>query len=286
MFILVDSNYICHLAKHAMEEFTHEDKKVGVIFGFMRQILSLAKTFKSKEFLFVWDSPHNLRKQIFPEYKLRRVENRSEQDQFYDDLAFKQFNILRTEIIPGLYGEKRNYMFDGFEADDIIARIVQSCFTEDFMVVSSDEDLYQLLDNDRVKMYKIRSKTVYTERSLLEEYECRPKDWASVKAIAGCKSDEIPGVPNVGYKTAVKFLRGNLKVTTKAFADIRKEMSGIIKRNEALVTLPLKGTPFVKVPPFVNPSFDYFLNMSNMYGFASFLYPDAIKKWKETLDMR
>ena len=76
MILLVDSNSICHQAKHSMGNLTWEEKEVGIIFGFLRQLLSLAKTFETNKFVFVWDSRISLRTKMFPDYKKTRKNTR------------------------------------------------------------------------------------------------------------------------------------------------------------------------------------------------------------------
>jgi 5'-3' exonuclease len=123
--ILIDSNSICHAAKHSMGDLSYEERKVGVIFGFLLQLLSLSKLLKSNRFVFIWDSRKSLREQIFPDYKYKRKnKEKTKEEKEMDDIAYAQFNILRTEIIPAL-GFQNNFMFDGYEADDLIAKI---CF--------------------------------------------------------------------------------------------------------------------------------------------------------------
>ena len=281
--IIIDSNYVSHVAKHAMKGFSYEDMKTGVIFGFLRQLLSLATKFDSNEMIFVWDSKNNLREKIYPEYKIKRKDKRTVDDKEMDTMSYPQFNILKNEILPSIF--KCNiFSCDGYEGDDIIARIIQDYHKSTFMIVSSDEDLYQLLDKDRVQMYKIRPKLVYTEEMLMTEYNCRPSDWASVKAIAGCVTDEVPGVPNVGAKTAVKHLHNELKTSSKAFADIMTSKA-LIARNRRLVTLPLVGCPPFVIEPSVSPSLDAFIDVCNKYGLMSFLYTDNLKKWIKTFNM-
>ena len=182
MRVIIDCNYICHMAKHSMGELSFEELHSGVIFGFLRQMLSLINTFKTNDFIFVWDSRESKRKVLFPTYKANRHYEKTEEEKELDAIAYKQFDILRTEVIPKI-GFVNNFMMKGYEADDVIAGIVFRN-KENFVIVSSDNDLLQLLNN-RVRIYSIKNKSYYTEEMMLKEYNISPDKWAEVKAIAG-----------------------------------------------------------------------------------------------------
>ena len=74
----------------------------------------------------------------------------------------------------------------------------------------------------------------------MHEYGIRPNNWNAVKAIAGCSSDNIPGVKGIGEKTAIKFINGALKQTSKAYIAINEHI-GLRLKNNQLVTLPFAG---------------------------------------------
>jgi DNA polymerase-1 len=216
---------------------------------------------------------------MFPDYKKARKREKTEEEQTLDHMAYAQFATIRKEILPEL-GFHNNFKEEGYEADDIIAKIVQErCGPdEEIVIVSTDEDLYQLL-YDNVSIYSIRKKRSYTSVNLWKDYRVTPKDWVDVKAIGGCSSDGIPGVSGVAEKTACKYIQRLLPVSTKAHREIRKNKE-LIERNRKLVELPLPGTPSflivedsLKIRPFID--------VSTKYGFMSFLDKDNLARWKE-----
>lgn len=276
--ILIDSNSICHQCKHAIGSLSWEDKKVGVIFGFIRQILILSKLFKTNQFVFVWDSRESLRIKMFPDYKKARRHEKSTEEKEFDHIAYDQFDLIRKEILPEI-GFINNYMFEGYEADDLIASIVQTNKKESFVIVSTDEDLYQLL-SDQVIMYSTRKKQNYTAINLWKDYKITPKEWGEVKAIAGCSTDGVPGVPHVAEVTASKYLNRKLSRTQKTFETIQNSEE-LIKRNRTLVVLPLKGTPAISLIPKENLDFKKFMTICSRYGFQSLLNKDTLQQWKE-----
>lgn len=278
--ILVDSNSICHAAKHNMGDLSWNDKKVGVMFGFLRQLLSLAKMLETNEFAFAWDSRSSKRTDIFPDYKKARRREKTPEEEELDTIAYIQFDKLRTEILPSL-GFVNNFMQEGYEADDIIASVVHSNPSKKINIISADEDLYQLL-SELVDMYSIKKKQFYTHINLWKEYRIVPIDWVEVKAIAGCSTDGIPGVPGVGEKTACKYLSRRLNPVYKTYQAIIGSKK-LIDKNRELVKLPLAGTSAYPIKSNGNLSYSNFVDICGEYGFASFLERDALRKWKEII---
>lgn len=277
--ILVDSNSICHQAKHSMGNLSWEEKKTGVLFGFLYQILNLAKMFKTNEFVFAWDSRESFRDKIFPGYKhKRRNKEKTPEEKELDGIAYAQFDTIRLELLPEI-GFVNSYMIDGYEADDIMASITFSHPNKEFVIVSTDEDLYQLL-SDNVKMYSIKKKMSYTNKNLWKEYGVTPDEWGEVKAIAGCRTDEVPGVVGVGEKTACQYVNRHLNIHNKSYRDI-KSNGELIQRNKKLVILPFEGTPEISKFHFETLSSRAFQDICNRYGFQSFLTQEKYSQWKE-----
>jgi DNA polymerase-1 len=278
MILLVDANSVCHQMKHAMGDLSWEEKRVGVLFGFLRQLLSLAKILKSNRFVFAWDTRSSVRSKFFPEYKGRRKKDKTPEEKELDDIAYIQFNTLQHEILPEI-GFLNSFWQEGYEADDIMASIVHCNPKEKIVIISTDEDLYQLL-SENVTMYSIRKKQEYTHHNLWKDYHVPPQDWIDVKSIAGCSSDDIPGVVGVGEKTACKYLNRQLSVVHKTYRSI-KDSEELIKRNLQLVTLPYSGTEEIPITNENALSLKGFLNVCTRYGFESFMSKDNLNQWKE-----
>jgi DNA polymerase I len=278
--LIIDCNAICHAAKHTLDGLYFEDQKVGVIFGFLNRLIGFNKQFNPENILFVWDSGENYRKKIFPEYKLKRKSNKTEEEKRLDSVAFSQFDELREHILPFI-GFRNIFYQVGFEADDIMAQIVKDYCRRNFVIVTTDSDIYQLL-GETVKIYNPKKKEVMTELSFRNEYGIAPKDWIRVKAIAGCTSDEIPGIEHVGEKTAIKYIKNDLKTGSVAFDSITYGHE-IIERNLKLVTLPLEGTESVKIKrDFRN--IDNFVSVCESRGFMSMLKKETYKRWEAFLE--
>lgn len=276
--ILIDSNSICHQAKHRMSDLSFHEKQTGVMFGFLNQILSLAKTLHSNEFIYTWDSRESLRTNLFPDYKKVRRHEKTAEEKELDSIAYSQFDTLRKEILPEI-GFVNSFMIDGFEADDLMASITFTNPEIPFDIVSTDEDLYQLL-SDNVRLYSTKKKQFYTNHNLWKEYGVTPDEWPEVKAIAGCNTDGVPGVEGVGEKTACKYINRNLSIVTKTYRSI-KGSTALIARNRLLVTLPLESTPDIPIKNKDQFSLRAFQDICGRYGFQSFLEQERFRQWKE-----
>ena len=280
--LLLDAHSICYRAKYSpLVGLRVGNQFTGIMYGFFRELHVLLKLFTPDRIVFTWDSKGSLRKKLFPTYK----ENRYTRIQTAEEIAFdeacsKQFVMLRDEVIPRI-GFNNNYKFEGYEADDLIASIVQNNLG-DFVIASSDMDLYQLL-SDRISMYLLSTKKRYTERHFIDEYEILPKQWVRVKSLAGCSSDNVGGIPHVGNKTACKFLTNRLNTESKAYhAIISNRGKSIARRNYDLVCLPFKGTPVIKLGTDA-------LSISELklvfldYNFRSLLKPDVFNEIQRLL---
>jgi DNA polymerase-1 len=147
----------------------------------------------------VFDSPeHGRRHEIYPAYKA----NRGPLD---EDLKTQLPDIRRLVEALGLFSLER----PGFEADDLIAAAAR-CFTAqglEVVIVSSDKDFYQLL-SDRVSMYDPDPKkdSALTLAAFRDRFGLSPAAFLEMQALMGDSSDNIPGVPQVGEKTALKLI--------------------------------------------------------------------------------
>lgn len=188
------------------------------------------------------------RQALYPQYKQRRhtgEEYTQEEQEAKDDLQ-RQIRLLRRKYLP-LIGFKNIFWQNGYECDDVIASLIKRSIraNDTVMIVSSDKDYRQLISS-RVSLY---SPQQGTHMGLQGFYKAtgltNPEDWARVLELAGCKTDEVPGIKGVGEATAIKFLTGELPKHTKAYKAIVN--TDIIKRNRALVRLPFKGTKVFKL---------------------------------------
>lgn len=286
MPLLIDSHAICHRMKHTLKDMSYDDMATGVIYGFFTEIRKLIKQFNTKEVIFTWDSKTSKRKVVYPNYKNRAPKDLSPKEKHLNEAAYGQINILREVILPNL-GVACSYHAEGYEADDLLASIIENN-RNDFIIVSSDNDLYQLLSPTTV-IFNIQTKKLYYAANFIADYLLfPPSQWSAIKALAGCKSDTVEGIEGVGEKTAIKYLKDSLKVGSKAYMAIESEIGKeIYKRNLPLVKLPYEGTPKIKLPKEISLSLclDYFLDVCDKYNFSSFTKKESLKEWKQTLNL-
>ena len=264
--ILIDSNYLCHKAKVTTGTLSYEGKPTGIIYGFLNQIITIAKITQASEFLFFWDSRKSKRREIYPEYKMKRRPDLTEWEQKDWEIAFSQFIQLRKRILPRL-GFNNNNLQSGYEADDLLARYVMDNSKDELVLASADNDMLQLLGY--CDMLNLSKNKLITRQSFIDEYGIAPCQWGDVKQIAGCNSDNVAGIRGVGEKTALRFLKGTLPSKSKAYQSI-KAGEEKIERNRALVVLPFKGTKTIKEKE-NNFKITEFIAVCNELGMTSFL---------------
>ncbi len=279
--MVIDCNNLGYRSFYSTRDLSNEEKSIGVIFGFLNQLLTLQKNLLCDEWVFCWDSRKYFRKIIFPPYKSKR-HTKTEEEKQELEVAYKQFTELRVEILPDL-GFKNIFMKTGFEADDLIGKIAKSNRRKHIYIVSTDEDFYQLVTRN-VEIYNHKKFITYSD--LIKEYKITGNTWAKVKALSGCKSDEVPGIERVGDPTAIKYLVGTLK-KGKIFDRIEKEKNKVLERNLPLVTLPfpLRSMEEIEIQK-SNLYKDIFFDIFEEFNFQSFLRKDKWLNWIEFFNLK
>ncbi|MFA7099906.1 MAG: hypothetical protein WC143_07490 [Eubacteriales bacterium] len=281
MKIIMDCHYVTYRGAYGMENLSYDGQQTHIIFDFMRQVLKLALKFQTDQFIFCFDSANSYRELVYPAYKDHRKDDKKtpEEIAIIKEIRRQRYE-LREKVLPYI-GFKNIFMQSGYESDDIIALIVKNNSDEEFVVVAKDKDLYQFLESDRVKLYDF--KKLYTQANFEDEYlGLKPEQWSRVKAIAGCRSDNVAGIEGIGDKTAVKYLLGMLK-NGKIFDKINSDESKkLIETNLPLVSLPYSnGRKQLKVDLVVD---EIDLNMMKscfgQYGFRYFLQEEQWDKWE------
>lgn len=265
--ILLDVHGLAYRSLYTLGDLSIEDIGTGVIFGIMSTLLHLGKKFKSNDFVFCFDSKKSIRREMYPEYKMKRSQDLSDEDRYKRKEMFFQLNLFRQKYLPQM-GFKNIFLQEGYEADDLMAKICAE-YVDDIVMVTSDEDMYQCL-YPHVKMYKPSKNELMDTNQFSNKYGIPFWKWPWVKAYAGCSTDNVQGIAGVGEKTAIKFINNKLNPTTKTHANISSP-EGLItyERNIPLVQLPLKGTESCKIEHNVlSPS--GFISMCKELEFDSF----------------
>lgn len=243
-WLILDGNYLAYRAFFTTGALSYGDVMTGVVYGFLRDIITFQSFHQTPHIVFAFDHGKVLRHNDLPTYKGNRAPKKElteEQVETYRQFK-RQLKLLKTEYLTDL-GYKNVFYSLGYEADDIIASVCQNLPDGDNgVIISADHDLYQLL-NHRISLWKPKEKAFYTHKDLEKDYYgLTPEQWHLVKAMAGCPGDNVPGIQGVGETTAAKFLRGIIKPTAKVYSKIESS-EDIWKQNIGLVKLPYKGTP-------------------------------------------
>jgi len=170
----------------------------GLLTGFINFIHRLQREHSTDYIVFALDSEGpTFRKKLYPEYKANRPTPPEE--------LLKQLPIAIEWIEKmGL----KTLSKDGYEADDVIATICRYAKRDgiEAKIVSSDKDLYQLLDDSRVYLYDWVKQKVIDENGCMEKFGIEPRYFVDFQALVGDSSDNVPGVPGIGTKTASKLI--------------------------------------------------------------------------------
>lgn len=202
--ILVDGNSILNRAFYGIPLLSNSNGEfTNAIYGFLNMILKLYDEENPSHFAITFDMPiPTFRHELFPEYKANRKLMPFELRPQFVTLK----NLLEKMKIS--YYEKA-----GYEADDILGTLAKKFENENFEIIifSGDKDLLQIAsENIKVFIPKTQKKHTYIEkyngRDVFEKIGVTPKEFIDVKALMGDKSDNIPGVPGIGEKNALKII--------------------------------------------------------------------------------
>jgi DNA polymerase-1 len=244
-FAILDVSFLAHRIFHTYSTLSNNGQPTEIIYGLMKTCQHLEDRLLAT-LVFCFDGGYDYRKAILPSYKAARAEKRALETDDEKELRqsfHSQLARFRDKILPGIGVTNIGYT-PGYEADDMIASCVKASYPHKAFIVSTDEDLWQLLDDKRVACYRPTRDNFYTEATLMEEYGVTPAQWPEIKAYAGCSSDSIPGLKGVGNKTAAKRIKGE-KCKEALFAD----SEDVYTRNMLLTKLPAPGTPDVVLDP-------------------------------------
>jgi len=200
--VLIDANALIHRGFHALPPLTtKKGELVNAVYGFTAILLKVLKELKPDYIVTAFDLPKpTFRHLEYKEYKATRPKTPDELGQQFPRVkeVVKAFNIPIFEK-------------EGFEADDIIGTLTKKTGKDiEDIVVTGDLDTLQLIDKN-TKVYTLKrgmtDTIIYDEKAVKERYELKPGQLIDFKGLKGDPSDNIPGVPGVGEKTAIDLLK-------------------------------------------------------------------------------
>ncbi|MBT5338063.1 DNA polymerase I, partial [Candidatus Falkowbacteria bacterium] len=226
-FIIVDGNAVLHRAFHALPPMmTKDGTLVNAVYGFITTIFKAVKEFKPEYIAVTFDRKEKtFRHEEFADYKAHREKQ--------PDELYAQIPIIK-DVLDVL--NIRIYEKVGFEADDVIGTLCEKrqVDRDDVLsiIVTGDMDALQLVD-DNTQVFTMRKgmsdTVIYDEKGVKEKYDgLGPEKLIDYKGLRGDPSDNIPGVPGVGEKTAIGLIKefGSMekmyeKVEAKAYDNIK-----------------------------------------------------------------
>ncbi|QUH21147.1 DNA polymerase I [Alkaliphilus sp. B6464] len=250
--IIIDGNSLINRAFYALPPLTtKEGNHTNAIYGFVTMLLKVMEDYKPDYIGVAFDKKApTFRHKEFTEYKAGRKKMPPELAEQMEPLkeVLDAFNIYRIEL-------------EGFEADDLIGTLAKHCEEKGFesLIVTGDRDALQLTsDCTKVLFTKkgISQLEIYDDKKVMEEYEVTPTQFIDLKGLMGDKSDNIPGVPGVGEKTAIKLLKQfetieNLIQNTEEITATKLREKIEVNREQAMLSKRL-ATIVTNVPVDIN----------------------------------
>ena len=196
--VLVDGSGYIFRAFHGLPMMTRPDgTPINAVFGFTKMLLKLTEDLKPSHVVVIFDAGRvTFRNDIYPEYKANRSEPPEE--------LVPQFPLVREAAkamsLPVLE-------MPGFEADDLIASFARAAENQNMscLIVSSDKDLMQLVRGSVSMLDPMKNKTIGAAE-VIEKFGVGPDKVIDVQSLAGDSTDNVPGVPGIGIKTAAELI--------------------------------------------------------------------------------
>lgn len=196
---ILDGSYYIFRAFYALRSLSNsKGMPTNGLYAFTRMLLNVIRDQRPEHLIVTFDPPgKTFRHEMYEAYKANREsppdELRAQMPHFRR--IVKALNIPVIEV-------------PGFEADDVIGTIVRSKTREGVQVtvLTGDKDLYQLVDAQTTLVDSMRDKHVGVDE-VIERFQVGPEGVAAVLALAGDSSDNVPGVPGIGEKTAGKLIK-------------------------------------------------------------------------------
>jgi DNA polymerase-1 len=244
--LLVDGHSLAYRAFYALplDNFaTSSGQPTNAVFGFTSMLINAIKDEKPTHLAIAFDvSRETFRKEMFADYKANRAKS---PDEFRSQLPLIT-EVIKAMQIPGI-------QVKGYEADDIIATLAKQGEKKGMRVsiLTGDRDSYQLVNESITVLYArkgVSDIARMTPQAVLEKYELTPAQYPDFAALRGDPSDNLPSVPSVGEKTAVKWIKeyGNLDELIKHANEISGKVGESLRANIEQVKLNRKMTELVK----------------------------------------
>lgn len=266
--LVVDGRYLAYRTMYSKQaNLSYQGVSTGMIFGFFKTLQSIANRFEVTNTVIMFDitkTVDGIRREEFEGYKVRELKLSADPKEIAKK---KQFELDYHDLV--VMCEKLGfaiYTLDRYEADDTIAMFCKQ-FGGQKIIATRDEDMYQLI-NENTMVFDPNSNKKKDLKWFMKQYGITPEQWVEYKAIAGCKSDTVPGIPGMGEKRTLNYLNGT-----------EPKWKATVEKNEALYKMCYN---LVVLPhPSLNGKYlnwkrtklneETFIDFCQSYGFGSFL---------------
>lgn len=194
----------CYMAYPTMN---NNGEPIGGAIGFIKKISELTSLFFPKSIYIAWEGGGSSRRRsIRSTYKDKRVPerlNRYYKDDIPDSVE-NQLDQLKLLIKILKFMPCYQLYVENCEGDDVIAFLSKNnFFHENKIIISSDKDLYQLVD-EKTDIWDLYKKKLITTDNIFEEFKVYPNNFSILKTICGDRTDNIEGIKGLGFKNAIK----------------------------------------------------------------------------------
>ncbi len=285
---LLDGASLCYRAFFAINLSTSKGLPTGAIYGFYNTFRKIKKKFHPKYLGVCFDvSRKTFRQEKFKEYKITRPP--------VPDPLKTQLPLVRELI--GYLGVKI-WEREGYEADDIIASVARRVPSSwKVVIVTSDKDLYQLIEDERITIYDPVKDKMITEKEFCRSFGFVPQGMVDYLALMGDASDNIPGARGIGKVTAGKLIQnyGSIEAVFEHVNDVSPSVKKKLIESKDAVFLSKELVHLAQVPmdfavkdfKISGPDTDKLCEMFKTFEFKSFLkeidpvFPQAIEIKKD-----
>ncbi len=279
IFIIIDGHSLMYRAFYALPKLMNkEGLHTNVIYGFVNMINKLLDEYNPKYFAIAFDTKAaTFREEKYSDYKANRLkmpEEMSEQIPYLKRIL-DVMNIERVEM-------------DGYEADDIIGTLSKASDDKKLqtLIVTGDRDVFQLISSNvhvLITRKGISETEEFDKEKLLSQYNVTPEQVVDLKGLMGDASDNIPGIPGVGEKTALALLKqfGSIENMLKNTAEIKRNKIRenvesnieIAKISKELATIDREMPLEVSLDKYIykGPDFPALIELYKELGFRSLL---------------
>lgn len=199
LILAIDFNNVVFASYYGQKLFNSKGVNINAIKGFFFKLKMLKESFTPDYIVFASDlsRERTFRRKLYKGYKAQRKPTD-------EDVVFQMKYINQLVSLLG-YPVLNN---DLYEADDILGMISKYATDNnmDTIIISSDRDLYQLI-NDNTFILSPRNSDVIDTAYLIEKYKLMPNQWIDLKILQGDNSDNIPGIPGIGEITALRLMQ-------------------------------------------------------------------------------